>query len=444
MRLLIVLSIVGSVLAPRSTPAETPQRPDRPNIVWIWADNLGHGDLSVYGSRRVKTPVIDRLAERGVRLTQYYVAHTVCSPSRAALLCGRQPFRVGITDVLRPDSPTGLPHDEITLAEALREQGYATAAIGKWHLGDRRPYLPRQHGFDTYFGLPYSMDMLPTVLYRDDRIIERLPGDKVAAITERLTEEAIRFVEANRRRPFFLYFSHTIPHPPLNLPKKYRTAGRPIYEDAIEHMDRLTGLLLESLKRHGLTGKTLVIFSSDNGPMHREGQAGGLRGRIRDSYEGGIRVPLVASWPGEIPPGRIVDTPAIAYDVFPTVVRLAGGSLPSDRVYDGQDIWPLLSGRGRFERKRPLIWVYDDNVTAIRDGRWKLHVGHRDKTLPKPELYDLKVDPKETDNLAGKHPEVVRRLRQTVREFQAQVPKVWTLKYPVRDPAKRNSGIRRE
>lgn len=444
MRRLIVLAALVIVPAPSSALAEDEPPPQRPNLLWIWADNLGYGDLGVYGSRKINTPVIDRLAAGGVRLTQYYVAHTVCSPSRAALLTGRQPFRVGITDVLRPDSPAGLPGDELTLAEALRERGYATAAIGKWHLGDRRPYLPRQHGFDVYFGLPYSMDMLPTLLYRDDEILEPLPGDKVADVTERLTAEAIRFIAAHKDRPFFLYFSHTIPHPPLNLPKAVRTPDRPVYEDAIEHMDRQTGLLLQAVERHGLTESTLVIFTSDNGPMHREGDAGGLRGRIRDSYEGGIRVPLIARWPGKIPPGQVVDTPAIAYDVFPTMVRLAGGRLPEDRVYDGQDVWPLLSGKGQFTREKPFVWVYDDNVTAIRHGRWKLHVGSRERTLPRPELYDLEMDPKETKDLAEAHPDVVRRLQAAVREFQAQVPKVWTLKYPVRDPAKRQGGIRRE
>ncbi len=209
----------------------------RPNIVWIWADNLAYGDVGVYGSDRVETPVIDRLAGEGARFSQYYVAHTVCSPSRAALLTGRQPFRVGVVDVLRPDSPSGLPADEITLAEALRDQGYATQAIGKWHLGDRRQFLPTQNGFDHYFGLPYSMDMLPTVLYRDNEIVDRLDGDKVQDVTIRLTDQAIRFIESNREGPFFLYFSTYHPAPaaqstevgahsrPAHLRRRDRTHG---------------------------------------------------------------------------------------------------------------------------------------------------------------------------------------------------------------------------
>ena len=435
----LLIWLLASLVAVGIAAAQT-----RPNIVWIWADNLAYGDLGVYGSDRVKTPVIDRLAAEGARFTQYYIAHTVCSPSRAALLTGRQPFRVGIVDVLRPDGPSGIPADEITLAEALRDQGYATQAIGKWHLGDRREFLPTQNGFDHYFGLPYSMDMLPTVLYRDNNIVDRLDGDKVQDVTIRMTDEAIRFIESSREQPFFLYFSHTIPHPPLNLPESARTPGRPIYDDAIEHMDEQVGRIIDTLDRLRLRENTLVVFTSDNGPMNRGGNTGGLRGRIRDSYEGGVRVPFMASWPGKIPAGQVIDTPAIAYDVFPTVLKLAGGALPADRVYDGQDIWPLLAGTRNFQRQKPFIWVYLDNVTAIRDGRWKLHVAHREEALDTPELYDIEQDPAETRNLQQQHPEVVTRLRAALDEMQKQVPKVWGLRYPVRDSAKQPGGVRRQ
>ena len=425
----------------RSSGSETSSRP---NLVWIWCDNLAYGDLGCYGSERIQTPAIDGLARRGVRFTQYYVAHTVCSPSRAALLTGRQPFRAGIVDVLRPDSPSGIPADEITLGQALRAQGYATAAIGKWHLGDRPEFLPNQHGFDHYFGLPYSMDMLPTVLYRNNDILEELPGDAVQNITERLVDDAIGFIKANSDRPFFVYFSHTLPHPPLNLPPECRKPGHTIYDDALEHMDAQTGRIFRALDELGLAENTLVMFSSDNGPMGKYGDTAGLRGRIRDSYEGGVRVPLIARWPGRIPAGGVVDAPAIAYDVFPTFVRLAGGEVPADRVYDGQDLWPVLSGEGVLERRRPFVWVYLDNVTAMRDGRWKLHVAHRDKALTPPELYDLDADPAESRPVNDAHPDVLQRMLEAVRAFQADIPKVWGLQYPVRDPRKRPSGVRRE
>jgi arylsulfatase A len=435
------MSAIG-IAASGALGGQTSPRP--PNIVWIWADNLAYHDLGIYGGRSAKTPVIDGLARSGVRFTQYYVAHVVCSPSRAALLTGRQPFRTGIVGVLRPDSPSGIPDDEITLAEALKRVGYVTQAIGKWHLGDRREHLPTRHGFDHYFGLPYSMDMSPTHLYRDNEIVDDLAGSKVEDITERYTDEAIRFVSQKHDRPFFLYFSHTIPHPPLNLPSHARTPGRSTYDAAITHMDQQVGRLLAVLDQHNLRENTVVFFSSDNGPMAAGGQTGILRGRIQEAYEGGVRVPLIARWPGQIPAASVVDTPAIAYDIFPTILRLAGGELAADRVYDGQDIRPLLAGTGEINRKSPFIWVYLDNVTAIRDGRWKLHVGNRAESLAAPQLYDVEKDPGETQDLSSDHPEVVAVLKAKVDEFQAGVPKAWRLDYTVRDPRKLPSGVRRE
>ncbi|MCA9426977.1 MAG: sulfatase-like hydrolase/transferase [Candidatus Omnitrophica bacterium] len=415
-----------------------------PNIVWIWADNLAYQDLACYGNESVETPNIDRLAEGGVRFTQYYIAHTVCSPSRAGFLTGRQPHRVGIVDVLRPDSPSGIPDDEITIAEALKERGYKTAAYGKWHLGDRKEFLPIHHGFDTYFGLPYSMDMLPTLLIKDDEIVERLDGDKVQTITERLVDSAIEFIEENREDPFFIYFNHTIPHPPINLKPEDRREGKTLYQSAVEVMDRETGRLIDCIDELGLRENTLIVFSSDNGPMVRDGETGVLRGRIRDAHEGGIRVPMIANWPGKIPEKRTVEEPAIAYDFFPTFLHLAGAEVPTDRIYDGQDIWPLLSGEGEIERENPFVWIYFDRVTALRSGNWKLHLGDRERQLEDPTLYDLATDPGESHSLATERPEVVEALTKKAKEIESDLPFVWNLKYPVRDAAKRPSGVRRE
>lgn len=430
----------------RSTQAQpstdTQQRP--PNLVWIWCDNLAWGDLGCYGNTRVSTPNIDRLAEQGARFTQYYIAHTVCSPSRAALLTGRQPWRTGIVDVLRPDGPGGLPEDELTLAEALKPRGYATAAYGKWHLGDRTEYLPLQHGFDHWLGLPYSMDMRPTLLYRDNEVVDRLPGDGVRDVTTRLADDAVDYIREHQDEPFFLYFAHPIPHPPLNIPEAYRREDRTIYEDAVSYMDEQTGRLLAALDELGLAENTVVAFSSDNGPMGKYGDTGGLRGGIRDAYEGGIRVPLVMRYPGHIPAGTTVDTPAIAYDIFPTFLGLAGAAPPGDRAYDGQNIWPLCTGADGVERDKPFVWVYFDNVTTVRQGDWKLHVGHRGKRLDPPELYNIAEDPHETTPVNGAHPEVLARLKAFADDYEDQVPKVWSLQYPVRDPAKRPSGVRRE
>lgn len=437
--LLVVCSAMNGHLLPANEIATSP-----PNIVWIWADNLAYGDLACYGNTNIRTPAIDELAAEGVRMTQYYVAHTVCSPSRVAFLTGRQPFRTGIVDVLRPDGPSGIPEDEITMAELLRDRGYATLAVGKWHLGDQIKYLPTRHGFDHFLGLPYSMDMLPTVLSRDEEIIERLPGDRVGNITERLVKRAIDFIRENREQPFFLYFNHTLPHPPITLPEGAQREGLTTYEAAIEHLDRQTGRLLVAIDDLGLRKNTLVVFTSDNGPMSVGGDTGGLRGRIRESYEGGVRVPLVARWPEKIPAGRVVDTPCIALDFFPTFAALAGADLPDERIYDGQNIWPLLSGEGEFKRAAPFYWVQTDKVTATRDGDWKLHVVHRLQSLPEPELYDLSRDVGEQDNVAADHPQVVDRLLGQIEDFQGGIPKAWTLIYPVRDPAKLPSGVRRE
>jgi len=435
-------AVAVTVLAGSASWAWAQEAP--PNIVWIWADNLAYADLGCYGSPDAKTPNVDRLAKEGVRFTQYYTAHTVCSPARAALLTGRQPARAGIVDVLRPDSPSGLPPDEITLAEALQDRGYATAAFGKWHLGDRKKYLPLQHGFDYYFGLPYSMDMLPTLLYRNNEVAERLPGDAVQGLTERLTDGAIRWIEEPRDQPFFLYFSHTLPHPPLNLPAAHRDPDRSTYDNALTYMDEQTGRLLDALGKQGLEQDTLVIFSSDNGPMVDDGDTGGLRGRIRDAYEGGVRVPFIARWPGRIPVNRKATAPAIAYDIFPTLIALAGGMLPENRRYAGQDIRPLLTGAEGFTREQPFYWVYRGRITAMRDGPWKLHVARRQHALDTPELYNLAQDPGESKSVAADHPEVVSRMTAAAGAYQADLPKVWSLYYPVRDPEKRPSGVRRE
>ena len=434
----------GLVASAATQAAHATTEARRPNILWIWSDNLAYGDLGCYGNGGINTPHIDTLAREGVRLTQYYVAHSVCSPSRAALLTGRQPWRAGVVDVLRPDGPGGLPADEITLGHALGQAGYATAAFGKWHLGDRTEYLPCQRGFDHFFGLPYSMDMLPTLLIRDNEVIDRLDGDKVQNVTERLTDAAIDWIRRARDKPFFAYFNHTLPHPPINLPPDRRHEDRSVYQDALEYMDAEVGRLLAALGETGMADDTLVVFSSDNGPMLRDGDTGGLRGRIRDHYEGGLRVPFVARYPGHIPAELESDTPCTALDIFPTLADLAGADVPADRVYDGTDIWPILTGAGTVARAEPWVWVYLQRVNTIREGKWKLHLAHRDERLPEPELYDIDADPQESTPVQKRHPDVVARLAAFAQEYEKQMPKVWSLQYPVRDPARRPSGVRRE
>lgn len=341
-------------LLPEGGAAVTPAASRPPNIVLLFADDLGYGDLGSFGATRIKTPNLDRMAAEGVKLTQFYVTASVCTPSRAALLTGRYQIRSGLTRVLFPDSKDGIEAEELTLAEALKTRGYKTACIGKWHLGHLPPYLPTRQGFDRYFGIPYSNDMNnparkdpPVPLMRDEQIIEQPVVQET--LTERYTAEAIRFIRDAGRDPFFLYLPHTFPHVPLSVSQRFRgrSAGGS-YGDVVETIDWSTGEILRTLRELGLDRDTLVIFTSDNGPWlikgDHAGTAGPLRAGKQTVYEGGIRVPFVARWAGRIPPGRTIDPPAISPDLFPTLLALAGGSLPIERPLDGENIAALLLG----------------------------------------------------------------------------------------------------
>lgn len=355
--LTIALALTGALPA---APAASQDRP--PNVVVIFADDLGYGDLGVYGHPTIRTPSLDRMAAEGMRFTQFYAAASVCTPSRAALLTGRLPVRSGMTSdrrrVLFPDSSSGLPHDEITLAEALKARGYATAAVGKWHLGHLPQFLPTQHGFDSYLGIPHSSDMdlasgrehraanlEPRVEYfnvpllRDGEVIER-PADQTT-ITRRYTEEAVRFIREQRAGPFFLYLAHTLPHAPLFASDDFLgKSPRGRYGDAVEEIDWSVGRVLEALKALGLAERTLVFFTSDNGPWlsfdTHGGSAGLLRGGKGMTWEGGMRVPGIAWWPGTVPAGRLNREIASTMDLLPTALALAGGHLLANRALDGR------------------------------------------------------------------------------------------------------------
>lgn len=326
---------------------------DQPNFVVIFADDLGYGDLSSYGSPNIRTPHIDTLARDGVKLTDFYSASPVCTPSRAGLLTGRYPVRSGMVRVLFPREEAGLPAGEITIAEALQQQGYATAMIGKWHLGDRPEHSPLRHGFDVRYGLPFSNDMTrphtswpePLRLYTQDDVAEE--GVDQSTLTRRYVDRAIEFIEANREGPFFLYLPFSMPHWPWFSTEEFdgRSLKGP-YGDTIEEIDANVGRLLAALSRLGLDEETLVIFTSDNGGAGRQGAGsnGTLRGFKGQTYEGGMREPFLARWPGKIPAGEVRHGLASTMDLFPTLVKLAGGEPPSDRPFDGVDLWPLLSG----------------------------------------------------------------------------------------------------
>ncbi len=413
---------------------------EKPNFIIILADNLGYGDLGCFGSTKHRTPNIDRMAEEGMRFTSFYASSGVCTPSRGSLMTGCYPRRVGLhyTDpdgmVLRPISPNGLHPDEITIAEVLKARGYASAIIGKWHLGDQPPFLPTRQGFDYYLGIPYSDDQVeghmsegekmlwpPLPLMENERVIEA-PIDR-NLLTKRYTEKAIKFMTRHRDTPFFIYLPHAMPGstpvPFASEQFRGKSANGP-YGDSVEEIDWSTGQILAALKRLGLNDNTLIIWTSDNGAPRRDPPQGSnlpLNGWGYTTAEGGQRVPCVARWPGKVPAGKVCDAIATTMDLLPTFARLAGGQAPQDRVIDGKNIWPLLAGQSNESPHEAFYYYYGPQLQAVRSGRWKVFlpleqrwVNLRGKTGKSSlALYNLQNDIGETTNVAADHPEVVRR-----------------------------------
>jgi len=418
-----------------------------PNLVIIFADDLGYGDLGVYGHPTIRTPSLDQMAQEGMRFTQFYVAASVCTPSRAALMTGRYPVRTGLVEgilpgrVLFPSDRVGLPREEVTIAEVLKQRDYATMAIGKWHLGHLPEYLPTSQGFDGYFGLPYSNDMdyitardgkpgyWNVPLIRDTLIIER-PAEQTT-LTKRYTEEAIRFIRENTGRPFFLYLAHTMPHVPLFASTGFAgTSTRGLYGDVVEEIDWSVGEVLKALRETGIAENTLVIFTSDNGPWLVQGINGGSAGLLREgkgtTWEGGMREPMIAWWPGTIPSGVTSHEIISSLDLLPTAAALAGVS-PPDRELDGFNILPLLKGEAQSLRDF-FVFYRGDRVYAARLGPWKAHfitqTAYPDG-LPVPHdppvLYQLDQDPSERFDIASKHPEIIEEIKTHLAEHYAYV-----------------------
>ena len=448
---LALLSLLwfGTTLSPAAAAAQG-DRP--PNFVVIFADDLGYGDLGCYGHPTIRTPNLDRMAAEGMRCTSFYAAACVCTPSRAALLTGRYPLRSGMCSdtrrVLFPYSAGGLPAEELTLAELLKERGYATACVGKWHLGHRPQFLPTRHGFDSYFGIPYSNDMDraapgklgrsiffdPKVEYwnvplmRDDKIVER-PADQ-HTLTKRYTEEAVKFIRASKDRPFFLYLPHTMVHVPLFASEKFRgTSPRGLYGDALEEIDWSVGQVLQTLRELKLEKQTLVVFASDNGPWLTFDTHGGSAGLLRDgkgsTWEGGMRVPGIFWWPGTVPAGTVTAEMASTLDLLPTFVTLAGGEVPGDRPLDGYDLGSFLR-TGKGSPRDPMFYYRGTRLYAARKGPYKAHYITQPAYGPgeavehdPPELYHLEHDPGEKYNVAEKHPEVVAEIGKLVAEHKA-------------------------
>jgi arylsulfatase len=417
--------------------AAAPAQP--PNIVLIYADDLGYGDLGCYGSG-IRTPHIDRMAAEGMRFTQFYSANPVCSPSRAALLTGRYPTRVGVPRVLFPRDTTGLPASETTIAQLLKGKQYKTMCVGKWHLGHLPEYLPTSRGFDGYYGIPYSNDMQPRPLLQGTETIEE-PA-RLDTLTERYTEQAVRFIERSKGSPFFLYMPHTYPHIPLAASERFRGKSRAgLYGDVVEELDWSVGQVLDSLKKNSLDGNTLVMFSSDNGPWY-QGSPGRLRGRKGSTYEGGVRVPFIARLPGRIPKGALCRGVSSTMDVLPTVAKLCGARLPAQPL-DGIDIWPLLSGGTEDVQREALLYFDNLHAQCVRKGKWKLHLARYNSFAYGPaaqggrvnvplnpfELYDLENDPEESYDVAPENPAVVKdlqdRAERLVKDFPEPVREAW-------------------
>jgi arylsulfatase len=403
-----------------------------PNIVFILCDDLGYGDLGVYGSK-IRTPHFDRLASEGVRFTNFCSADPVCSPSRAALLTGRYPTRVGVPRVLFPEDTNGLNLDETTLANVLKARGYRTMCIGKWHLGRPQAYLPTNRGFDEYFGIPYSNDMTPRVLMHNTDVVEQTAD--LSTLTARYTEQARKFIAQSKGSPFFLYMPHTFPHIPLEASERFRgKSAEGIYGDVVEEIDWSVGQVVEALKQNGLEQDTLVMCSSDNGPWY-QGSPGKLRGRKATTYEGGVREPFIARWSGRIPEGRVCDGLASMMDVFPTVARLCGAALPS-KPLDGIDIWPMIHGDRQSTERAPLLYFDNWDLQCARWMNWKLHIARHNTAayapappggrvsllLPRPELYNLAGDPDESYDVAAENPQVVASIEARIAEMIESFP----------------------
>jgi arylsulfatase A len=433
------------------------QAAKQPNIIIILADDLGYGDLSCYGHPTIHTPNLDRMATEGMRFTDFYVAATVCTPSRAALLTGRLPVRSGMggdlkARVLMGYSHGGLPTNEVTIADALKRNGYATQAIGKWHLGHMPQYLPCQRGFDHWFGLRFSNDMEPNesipngghasmslhpkqewwnpALFRDDKIIEQ--PTQLNQLTRRYTEEAIKFIKGSAKKPFFLYFAHTYPHVPLFASDKFSgTSRRGLYGDVVEELDWSVGQILQTLRKEKLAENTFVFFTSDNGPWLIKNQAGGSAGPLRDgkgsSYEGGMREPGIAWWPKHIQPGVVTHELASSMDLFPTIMKFTGAPMLSDRPYDGFDMSGILFGKGK-DLREVMFYYNGSELYAARKGAFKAHFitwpGYGKEQPVKhdpPVLYNVEQDPGEKFDVAPQHLDVIADIKAEVEKHVAGV-----------------------
>ena len=426
-----------------------------PNFIIIFTDDQGFEDIGCFGSPKIKTPHLDKLAAEGRKFTSFYSANSVCSPSRASLLTGCYPVRVSIPGVLFPRHEIGLNPDEITIADLLKSKGYATSCIGKWHIGHKPKFLPTRQGFDSYYGIPYSNDMTidpeanlaADIKLREGFTLDRIRNEKPkkdfvplmrneevieypcdqTTLTKRYTEEAVKFIEENKNRPFFLYLPHTMPHIPLFASEKFKgKSERGLYGDTIEEIDWSVGEIMKSLRDNNLDENTLVIYTSDNGPWKLKGGRGGsahpLRGFKFQTYEGGMRVPCIMHWKGKVPAGSSCDEIAATIDLLPTIAGLSGAEMPNERTIDGKDIWPLIAGKKGAQTPHEIYFFYKGNkLESARQGKWKLRRSGK-KSQP-VELYDLASDISESKNLAKENEILVNEIINKMNLFDEKLKK---------------------
>ena len=413
----------------------------KPNFIVVFCDDLGYADIGPFGSKTHDTPVLDKMAREGMKLTDFYSTCSVCTPSRSSLMTGCYPRRVNMhcdeknLCVLFPAARKGLNPSEVTVAEVLKTRGYATMAIGKWHLGDHPDFMPTSQGFDHYFGIPYSNDMnrknVPLPLVRDLEVLAS-GIQKDTSITRRYTEEAVKFIHANKSRPFFLYLPHTAVHLPLVPAKRFRGKSRDgLYGDWVQEIDWSMGELFQALDECGIDKQTLVLFTSDNGSARaKQGSNLPLRGRKGRTDEGGMRVPCVARWPGRIPAGTSSQAITSTIDVLPTLAHLAGAKPPGDRKIDGKNIWSILAGKAGPKAGHDAFYYYQmDQLQAVRSGPWKMFVpmkskkrnwGKAEPTQPL-KLFNLAKDIHEDRNVATDNPAVVKKLMKLVKKARADL-----------------------
>lgn len=447
-KFLLLLALALPSLSHGATSSDRP-----PNFVIIYIDDMGYADIGPFGAKRYATPHLDELAREGRIFTDFYVSQAVCSASRAALMTGCHNVRIGILGALGPQSRNGISEAEVTIGEIAKQKGYATACFGKWHLGHHRQFLPMQHGFDEYFGLPYSNDMWPyhpgvrhlpleerlkkwphlPLIDGNDVKIPQVTAAEQNQLTTWYTEHAVAFIEKNRATPFLLYLPHSMVHVPLHVSDRFRgKSGAGLFGDVVMEVDWSLGQIIATLRRLDLDRNTCVIFTSDNGPWLSYGDHAGSAAPLREGkgtmFDGGCRVPCVMWWPGRIPAGTRCQEPAMTIDILPTIAGLIGAKLPEHKI-DGLDIWPLMAGeKGARSPHEYLSFYWGENLEAVRSGNWKLHFPHKYRTLGgKPggtggipadyevgqiglSLFDLKTDPGETTDVAAQHPDVVKRL----------------------------------